>query len=106
MAEQKAAAKVGRPSRSVDEEIQAVEQKLAALKQRKREIERVERERNQKAILALLRAEGLDDVPADKWQSSLPKLRELLLGGLVAKTPKVAKTAETQEAAASAPGAH
>ena len=69
---------VGRPSRSLDEEISVTEAKLKALRDRRREEERRERERNLKSVLALIKDEGLDGVSADQWKASMPKLRELL----------------------------
>lgn len=78
MKPEKTAGKAGRPSRSLAEEIQAAEQRLKALKDRQREQERQERERNQKMILNLIRAEGLDSVPFEQWRAVLPKLRTLL----------------------------
>lgn len=79
MSEAKSSGKAGRPSRSLDEEIAAAAAKLQALRDRKKEEERRERERNQKAILALIKDEGLDAVSADDWKAAVPKLRKLLL---------------------------
>ena len=69
---------VGRPSRSLDEEISVAEAKLKALRDRRREEERKERERNLKAVLALIKDEGLDGVSVDLWKLAVPKLRGLL----------------------------
>lgn len=79
MSEAKTSSKAGRPSRSLDEEIAAAAAKLQALRDRKKEEERRERERNQKAIMALIKDEGLDVVSADAWKAVVPKLRKLLL---------------------------
>ena len=78
MSEAKAAGKVGRPSRTVDEEIAAAEERLRALRERKREDERKERERNQKAIAAILKAEGLDEIDAEVWKRAVPAVRKAL----------------------------
>lgn len=78
MSEAKTSPKMGRPARSLSDEIAAVEQKLAALKAKQREDERRELERNQKAIYGLLKRDGLDSISAEKWTEVLPKLRELL----------------------------
>lgn len=72
----------GRPAksaRSLEEEIAEAEARLLALRQRQEE-ERLQRERevNQQTILALVRDEGLDAAPVERWQAVLPKLRQLL----------------------------
>lgn len=87
MSEAKTAAKPGRPSRSIDEEIAAAQERLEALRARKREQERQEREKNQKAIAALIRAEGLDDVSSDVWKAALPQIRKALESNTTAATP-------------------
>lgn len=79
MTEAKTSGKAGRPSRSLDEEIAATAAKLQALRDKKKEEERRERERNQKAILALIKDEGLDAVSAEAWKAAVPKLRKLLV---------------------------
>ena len=79
MTEAKTSGKAGRPSRSLDEEIAAVAARLQALRDKKKEEERRERERNQKAILALIKDEGLDAVSAEAWKAAVPKLRKLLV---------------------------
>ena len=78
MTEQKTSAKAGRPSRTLKEEIAVTEQRLQQLKAKQREEERRELEKNQKAIMVLLKSEGLDEVSLEKWQTNLPKLVELL----------------------------
>jgi hypothetical protein len=65
-------------TRTLDEEIAALQEKLVRLQAQKREKERKELERNQKAIAALLRSEKLDMVPSDRWIAALPMLRRLL----------------------------
>ena len=79
MSDAKTSGKAGRPSRSLDEEIAVAAAKLQALRDKKKEEERRDRERNQKAILALIKDEGLDAVSADDWKAALPKLRKLLV---------------------------
>lgn len=87
MSEPKAGQKPGRPSRSIEEEIAATEERLQALRARKREQERLEREKNQKAILALIRAENLDDVPSDVWKAALAQIKSALQAQSTAETP-------------------
>jgi hypothetical protein len=65
-------------AKSLDDEITALQEKLARLQAQKREKERKELERNQKAIAAFLRTEKLDTVPVEKWTAALPGLRKLL----------------------------
>jgi len=79
MSEAKSTSKAGRPSRSLDEEIAAAAAKLQLLRDRKKEEERRERDRNQKAIQALIKDEGLDAVSIDAWKLAMPKVRKLLL---------------------------
>ena len=64
--------------KSLDDEIAALQEKLARLQEQKREKERKDLERNQKAIATMLRNEKLDTVPIDRWTSALPALRKLL----------------------------
>lgn len=66
----KTSGKAGRPSRSLDEEIAAAAAKLQALRDKKKEEECRERERNQKAILALIKDEGLDAMSAEAAQAA------------------------------------
>lgn len=99
MSDKKTGGKAGRPSRTLDEEIAAAAEKLEALRLRKREQERAERERNQKAIAALIRAEGLDDVAADVWKTAMPKIREALKS---ADKPAPKATAQAPAAPANA----
>ncbi len=78
MNEAKTKGKPGRPSRTLDEEIAAAEERVRALKEKKREDERRALERNQKAIVHLLRTELLDEIPVAKWKAAVPKIRDLL----------------------------
>jgi hypothetical protein len=103
MTEQKRNSKAGRPSRTLEQEIAAAGQRLLQLKSKKREEDKRELERNQKAILALLRSAGLDAIAADTWQAVLPKLTELLTGDKKGKPQKAASGQEKPIAANSAP---
>lgn len=94
MSEPKVQSKAGRPSRTLDEEIVAAEERLRQLRERRKVEEARERDRNQKAILGLIKAEGLDLIPAEQWKAAVPKLRTLL---------KVGNTATPQLGAASTP---
>jgi hypothetical protein len=110
MNEKKTNIKVGRPSRSLEEEIAATEQRLLQLRTKKRDEEKREIEKNQKAILAMVKSAGLDSIPAEKWQAVIPKLTELLSGKkspdlietptLLPKQTPVQSPAETGEATA------
>ena len=71
-------AKAGRPSRSLDEEIIVAEARLRALRDKKKEDERRDLERNQRAILALLKEEGLDRIAAHTWKHNAERLHKLL----------------------------
>jgi len=72
---------VKKKSRSIDEEISAVEAKLHALRQRKNQMAKRKREQNSKAVLELFQAEGLLDVSIDSWKGKLPEIKGIL--GLV-----------------------
>lgn len=105
MSEAKSSVKVGRPSRTLAEEIEAAERRLQSLRERQREEQRRDLERNQKAILALIRTEGLDGVPADRWKAAVPKLRKLLEAeghqtAVPSERPKAAETHAEPVAAA------
>ena len=79
MSEANATSKPGRKAGSLDEEIQKAAEKLRRLQERQRDQQRKERERNQKAVLELIKAERLDVVPADQWKAALPKIKALLV---------------------------
>jgi TolA-binding protein len=64
--------------KSLDDEIAAAQDRLNRLLAQKREKERKDLERNQKAIYGFLRSEKLDAVPVDAWTAALPALRKLL----------------------------
>lgn len=78
MSEARTQGKPGRPSRTLEEEILAAEERLRHLRERKKADDARDRERNQKAIMALIKAEGLDLVPADQWRAATHRLRSVL----------------------------
>jgi Spy/CpxP family protein refolding chaperone len=103
MTEKKTTAKAGRPSRTLKEEIAATEQRLQQLRTKQREEERRELEKNQRAIMALVKSAGLDEVSSDKWQANLPKIVELLTGEKKAKIQAAPGDSETQTEQSNAP---
>lgn len=68
----------GRVSRTIEQEIEVLREKLRKAENKKREDDRKKRERNQKAILQLISSSNLDEVGAEQWERVLPKLKELL----------------------------
>ena len=96
-------------AKTLDDEIAALQEKLTRLQAQKREKERKELERNQKAIAAFLHAEKLDTIPIEKWTTALPALRKLLKAseqkGATVDTPstppaRMAATAKVEQGAA------
>ena len=85
--------KSGRKARTLEEEIAAQREKLKKLEDRQREQQRKERERNQKAVLELIKAEKLDAVSAEQWRSAMPAIKSALLV-IVGGTPKAANLAK------------
>lgn len=65
-------------AKSLDDDIAALRDKLVKLEAKKKERERQELERNQKAIAVVLRNAKLDAVPVEKWSAALLALRNLL----------------------------
>lgn len=65
-------------AKTLDQEIAAAQERLNKLIAQKRDKERKDLERNQKAIYALLRNERLDAAPVETWTATLPALRKLL----------------------------
>lgn len=100
MSGEKSNTKAGRPSRTTDEEIAAMEQRLAQLKAKKREDEKRKREQNQKAIMAVVKSAGLDAIDANVWEKALPKIKDLLEAPKPAKAPKVADAGSSSSAPA------
>ena len=64
--------------KTLDQEIAAAQEKLNRLIAQKRDKERKDLERNQKAVYTLLRNERLDAAPVETWTAALPALRKLL----------------------------
>ena len=71
--------KGGRKVRTLDEEIAAQREKLKKLEDKQREIQRKDREKNQKAVLELIKAEKLDTISADQWRAAMPAIKAALL---------------------------
>lgn len=69
-----------RKVRNIEEEIAAQRAKLKALEDRQKEQQRKERERNQKAVLEIIKAEKLDTASAEQWASALPTIKAALFG--------------------------
>ena len=71
--------KSGRKAKTLDEEIAAQREKLRKLGKQQREQQRKERERNQKALMELIKTERLDTIPSNLWREAMPKIRVLLV---------------------------
>ncbi|WP_230877691.1 MULTISPECIES: hypothetical protein [unclassified Burkholderia] len=97
------AGKTARKPRSIEDEIARTAAKLKKLQDEQRERLRKERERNQKALLELLRAEGLDEIPAEWWKEKLEAVKAAL--AKPGETPVPAKPAQGEPAAAVTDGA-
>jgi Spy/CpxP family protein refolding chaperone len=94
--------KGGRKVRTLDEEIAAQREKLKKLEDKQREIQRKDREKNQKAVLELIKAEKLDTVSADQWRAAMPAIKAALLvnpSEAPQAVPAVQKTATGTEEA-------
>lgn len=78
MSETKTAGRPGRKARTLEEEIAAQQEKLRKLQERKRAQEQKERERNEKTVIALLKREGLNTVPAEMWEAALADVKRAL----------------------------
>lgn len=97
------AGKTARKPRSIEDEIARTAAKLKKLQDQQREMIRRERERNHKAVLELLRAEGLDEIPAEQWKERLEAVKVAL--AKPGETPVPAKPAQGVPPAAVADGA-
>ncbi len=62
----------------VDVEIAKVLEKLNRLREKKKEKERRTRDRNQKAVLELIKTEKLDIIPVEKWESAISTIKNAL----------------------------
>lgn len=71
--------KAGRKAKTLDEEIASQRDKLRKLEERQRDQQRKEREKNQKAVMELIKTERLDAVPSDLWREAMPKIKALLV---------------------------
>ncbi len=78
MANEKAQA--SRTRRSLEEAIAYQQAKLRTLQTKRQDQQRRERERNQRAVMQLIQAEGLDRIPAQKWKIALSEIKGLLTG--------------------------
>ncbi|KWH27655.1 hypothetical protein WL99_20085 [Burkholderia cepacia] len=96
--------KSARKPRSLDDEIERTAAKLKRLQEQQRERVRKDRERNQKDVLELLRAEGLDAVPAEQWKARLDAVKVALTGSRE-KVPGEQNAPAAPAAAAAAEGA-
>jgi len=67
-----------RRSKSLEDEIAKAEQRVRRLHDQQREAQKRERERNQRAVLDLLKTEKLDLIPAARWRDALPKIKDVL----------------------------
>ncbi|KWI31998.1 hypothetical protein [Burkholderia stagnalis] len=81
--------KPARKPRSLDDEIAKAAAKLKRLQDEQREQIRKDRERNQKAVLELLRAEGLDEIPAARWKEKIDAIKRAL--GVKSQEQEVSK---------------
>jgi len=97
--------KPGRPSRTIDEEIAATETRLRQLREKKRDDERKELERNQRAIMAVLREADLDHIPATAWKSAIPAIGKLLQPAPASSSASKAPTSAPPLSPVIAPGA-
>jgi flagellar motility protein MotE (MotC chaperone) len=70
--------KGARKARTLEEEIAAQREKLRKLEDKHREQQKKERERNQKAVVELLKSEKLDLVSVDRWKELIPVIKKAL----------------------------
>ncbi|ABM44297.1 hypothetical protein N5D77_24500 [Comamonas thiooxydans] len=94
MSSESSSTKPGRKAKSLDDEIAAAAEKLRKLQERQKEQQRKERERNQKAVMELIKTERLDAVPSDLWREAMPKIKALLVVD-AAKPAEPAKPVQT-----------
>lgn len=78
MSETKSSAKQVRKTKSLDQQLEEAQAKLRKLMEAKKQEDARLRERNQRAIAALIKEERLDTVPVENWREVMPKLRSLL----------------------------
>lgn len=85
--------KVSRKQRALEDEIAKAAAKLKKLQDEQREQQRRARERDQKALLELLRTEGLDGIPVERWKKNLNAIKAAL--GIEASPAKAASQGES-----------
>ena len=68
-----------RNTKTLDEEIAVQREKLRKLEERHRDQKRKERERNQKAVMELIKTERLDLIPSNIWREAMPKIKSILV---------------------------
>lgn len=73
-----ASKKKPRKQTSIYDDIEKLTLKLKQLKETARAQEKKEKEQTQKAVLAMISAEGLDQASIEKWKEVLPQLKKLL----------------------------
>jgi len=65
--------------KTLEDEISIARAKLKRLEEKQREQQKKWRDKNQKAVLELIRSEKLDLVKLEKWKTMLPQLKALLI---------------------------
>lgn len=79
MTQDKTQEKPQRKAKTLEDEIAIAREKLKRLEEKQREQQKKWREKNQKAVFELIRSEKLDLVEAEKWKSSLPQIKSILM---------------------------
>ena len=82
--------KLAKGAKTIQDEISSTKEKLRKLEDRQKEQVKKERDRNQRAVLDIIKAEKLDVVSPEKWQEAMPKIRAILLSK-DSKTEEVVK---------------
>lgn len=67
-----------RAPKTLDDEIARTEAKLKRLQEQRRTNERKALERNERAILDVLKSEKLNEVSAEKWKAAIAPIRRAL----------------------------
>ncbi len=67
-----------RTPKSIDDEIAKAKEKLRRLEEQRRESVRKAAERNERAIVELMRAEKLNEIPVEQWKAAMGALRAAL----------------------------
>ena len=79
MSQDKTQEKTQRKAKTLEDEIATAREKLKLLEEKQREQQKKWRDKNQKAVLELIRSEKLDLVKLEKWKTMLPQLKALLI---------------------------